>query len=136
MEPIELRPVGRVSSPLKDRAEAPKQADEGAPQAWLELEDAIAGAALGIESGDRVVLITWLARAHRDVLQNHPRSDPANPLTGVFANRSPDRPNPIGLHEVEVAEIDGARIRVTGLEALDGTPILDIKAVLGPIETR
>ncbi len=136
MEPIELRPVGRVSSPLKDRAEAPKQADEGAPQAWLELEDAIAGAALGIESGDRVVLITWLDRAHRDVLQNHPRSDPANPLTGVFANRSPDRPNPIGLHEVEVAEIDGARIRVTGLEALDGTPILDIKAVLGPIETR
>ena len=87
-------------------------------------------------AGDRVVLITWLDRAHRDVLQNHPRSDPANPLTGVFANRSPDRPNPIGLHEVEVAEIDGARIRVTGLEALDGTPILDIKAVLGPIETR
>jgi len=129
-EPIELTPVGRVESPLTDLASAPKQGDEGAPEAWLVFEPAVLEALDGIGPGDEVIVLTWLDRGRRDVLKVHPRSDPARTPQGVFSTRSPDRPNPIGLHRVEVAEIDGARMRVRNLEALDGTPIVDVKPVL------
>lgn len=129
-ERIELEPIGWVESPLADPATAPKQGDEGAPDAWLVLgANAIEGLE-GIEPGDEIVVLAWLDRARRDVLKVHPRGDPSRPAQGVFATRSPDRPNPIGLHRVEVAEIDGNRLRVRRLEALDGTPILDLKPVL------
>jgi tRNA-Thr(GGU) m(6)t(6)A37 methyltransferase TsaA len=128
---IELRPIGRVESSLTDLAAAPKQADEDAPAAWLVVDAEFAEALDGIAPGDRLVVLTWLDRADRTVLRVHPRSDPARPLQGVFATRSPDRPNPIGLHDVTVAAVDGARVHVDGLEALDGTPILDLKPVLG-----
>jgi tRNA-Thr(GGU) m(6)t(6)A37 methyltransferase TsaA len=136
MDRIELRPVGRVASTLRDPDAAPKQADEGASEAWLELDEEMEPAASGLRPGDRIVVITWLDRADRDTTQVHPRGDESRPLTGVFATRSQHRPNPVGLHETEVAELDGARIRVTELEALDGTPVLDVKPVIGSIETR
>jgi tRNA-Thr(GGU) m(6)t(6)A37 methyltransferase TsaA len=136
MDPVELRPVGRVSSELTDSDAAPKQPDEGAPGAWLVLEDGFAPAAADLRPGDRVIVLTWLDRANRETLQVHPRDDATNPLTGVFATRSQDRPNPIGLHETEIAEVEGTRIRVTALEALDGTPVLDVKPVIGSVETR
>jgi tRNA-Thr(GGU) m(6)t(6)A37 methyltransferase TsaA len=126
-----LRPVGRVESPLVDRESAPKQADEGAPGAWLVLDPDVAEAARDLQLGAEVIVLTWLDRADRHVLVVHPRGDQDNPLTGVFSTRSPDRPNPIGLHTVEIVEIDGTRVRVSHLEALDGTPIVDIKPVLG-----
>ena len=128
--------MGRVVSPLEDLDEAPRQGDEGAPEAWIEFDPEIAPAAAQLERGEHLVLLTWLDRADRDVLQVHPRDDPNRPLTGVFSTRSPDRPNPVGLHDVEVLEVDGARIRVSGLEALDGTPVLDVKPQLGRAETR
>ena len=128
--------MGRVVSPLEDLDEAPRQGDEGAPEAWIEFDPEIAPAAAQLERGEHLVLLTWLDRADRDVLQVHPRDDPNRPLTGVFSTRSPDRPNPVGLHDVEVLEVDDARIRVSGLEALDGTPILDVKPQLGRAETR
>jgi tRNA-Thr(GGU) m(6)t(6)A37 methyltransferase TsaA len=109
--------------------EAPRQGDEGAPDAWIELEPDILDALKGVQTGDRVVIITWLDRAEREVLTVHPRGDASRQSAGVFATRSHHRPNPIGLHPVGVLEIDGARIRVSGLEALDGTPVLDIKPV-------
>jgi tRNA-Thr(GGU) m(6)t(6)A37 methyltransferase TsaA len=133
---MELVAIGTVESPLTDRASAPKQGDEGAPDAWLVFEDRFAEALDGIVVGDDLLVLTWLDRAQRDVLRVHPRSNPANPEQGVFATRSPDRPNPIGLHRVRVAEIGGARVRVSDLEALDGTPILDVKPVLGRVEER
>ena len=127
----ELRPIAIVSSALTDPATAPKQGGEGAPDAWLEFEPAVAEALDGIRAGDRVIVLTWLDRARRDVLRVHPRDDVANPLRGVFGTRSADRPNPIGLHEVEVLAIDGLRVRVGPLEAIDGTPVVDVKPVLG-----
>ena len=127
---IELVPIGRVESPLTDPAEAPKQGDEGAPDAWLILDGGVVEGLDGIETGDEIIVLAWLDRARRDVLSVHPRGDLARRPQGVFSTRSPDRPNPIGLHRVEVAEIDGNRVRVHGLEALDGTPILDLKPVL------
>lgn len=130
MTEIEIKPVGRVESPLSDRAEAPKQGNEGAPEAWLVFEPELIDALHGIEVGDKILVFTWLDRGQRDVLQTHPRDDPANPVQGVFNTRSPDRPNPIGLHPVTVVAIDGARVLVSELEALDGTPILDVKPVL------
>jgi tRNA-Thr(GGU) m(6)t(6)A37 methyltransferase TsaA len=123
-------PLGTVRSPLEDPATAPKQGDEGAPDAWLVLEPSLVAGIDGIGAGDQVLILTWLDRASRDVLAVHPRGDRSRPAQGVFSTRSPDRPNPIGLHRVEVAEIDGNRLRVHGLEALDGTPILDLKPVL------
>jgi tRNA-Thr(GGU) m(6)t(6)A37 methyltransferase TsaA len=130
MKQIGLTPVGVVESPLIDRAAAPKQGNEGAPEAWLVLESDLVEALLGIEPGDEVLVFTWLDRSRRDVLQTRPRDDPANPIQGVFNTRSPDRPNPIGLHPVQVVSIEGPRVRVRNLEALDGTPILDIKPVI------
>ncbi len=128
---LELTPVGRVESPLTDPASAPKQGDEGAPDAWLVFDPAVLEALDGVRPGDEVMVLTWLDRARRDVLRVHPRGDVSRAQRGVFSTRSPHRPNPIGLHRVEVASIDGARIRVRNLEAVDGTPILDVKAVLG-----
>jgi tRNA-Thr(GGU) m(6)t(6)A37 methyltransferase TsaA len=133
---VKLRAIGVIRSPLRALADAPRQGSEGAPDAWLELEPAYADALLGIAPGDDVVVITWLHRADRNILQVHPRNEPQNPLAGVFVTRSPDRPNPIGLHEVDVVEIDDTRIRVRNLEAVHGTPIVDIKPLLGPINER
>ena len=127
---FELEPIGWVESPLTDAATAPKQGDEGAPDAWLVFEPTVADGLQHIRPGDRMIVLTWLDRARRDVLRVHPRDDVANPKQGVFNTRSADRPNPVGLHEVEVAAIDGLRFRVRNLEALDGTPIVDVKPVL------
>jgi tRNA-Thr(GGU) m(6)t(6)A37 methyltransferase TsaA len=127
---LEVIPIGAVESPLTDPASAPKQGHEGAPDAWLVFEPAVLEGLQDIRPGDRVIVLTWLHRARRDVLRVHPRDDVANPKQGVFNTRSADRPNPIGLHEVEVLSIDGPRVRVRNLEAVDGTPILDVKPVL------
>ena len=127
---MELRPVAIVESPLRTRAEAPKQGTEGAPDAWLAFSEDVADAVADVAVGDRLILLTWLDRADRSVQRVHPRDDPATPLTGVFSTRSPDRPNPIGLHEVTVREVDGLRVRVSDLEAIDGTPVVDVKPVL------
>jgi tRNA-Thr(GGU) m(6)t(6)A37 methyltransferase TsaA len=133
---FETRAIGAVESALTDSAAAPKQGDEGAPDAWLVFEPGVIEALEGTQPGDRVIVLTWLDRARRDILQVHPRDDPRNPMRGVFATRSADRPNPIGLHEVEVLSIERERLRVRGLEAIDGTPILDLKPVLGPRASR
>ena len=133
---MELVEVGRVESPLRDREAAPKQGDEGAPDAWLVFHDEVAGAARDLQPGDDLLVLTWLHEADRDVLRVHPRSDLSRPATGVFATRSPDRPNPIGLHRVTVLEVDGTRWRVADLEALDGTPVVDVKPVLGGVGER
>jgi tRNA-Thr(GGU) m(6)t(6)A37 methyltransferase TsaA len=125
-----MRPVGSVQSRLTDPASAPKQGDEGAPDAWLAFDPAVVEALGGIRVGDEVIVITWLDRASRDVLRVHPRGDVSRPEEGVFNTRSPHRPNPIGLHRVEVLSIEGPRVRVRNLEALDGTPIVDVKPVL------
>jgi len=125
-----LVPIGVVSSPLTDPAAAPKQGSEGAPDAWLVLEPGVAAGLDGMRPGDEIIVVTWLHRARRDILRVHPRDDPSNPERGVFTTRSADRPNPIGLHRVEVAAIDGTRVRVRGLEAVDGTPVVDLKPVL------
>lgn len=129
----DVRPIGRVESPLTDPATAPKQGHEGAPDAWLVLEPYVVAGLDGIGPGDQVIVLTWFDRADRDVLQVHPRDDPANPVQGVFNTRSADRPNPVGLHPVEVVAIDGNRLLVRPLEAVDGTPIIDIKPVIGPL---
>ncbi|PVZ13269.1 tRNA (N6-threonylcarbamoyladenosine(37)-N6)-methyltransferase TrmO [Actinomycetospora cinnamomea] len=131
MDTIEIRPIGHVESTLTDLADAPKQADEGAPEAWLVLHDGLQAAAADIHPGDGLVVVTWLHEADRDVLVVHPRSDTTRPLTGVFSTRSPARPNPLGLHPVTVLGVDGLRIHVDALEAVDGTPIVDVKSDLG-----
>jgi tRNA-Thr(GGU) m(6)t(6)A37 methyltransferase TsaA len=126
-----LRAIGAVRSSLRDPRDAPNQAFEGAPEAFLEIDAAFAPALHLVTAGEDLVLLTWLHRADRSVLQTHPRGDPAAPLTGVFATRSPDRPNPIGLHRVTVTAVESpTRLRVGALEAVDGTPILDLKAVM------
>jgi tRNA-Thr(GGU) m(6)t(6)A37 methyltransferase TsaA len=130
MAPYELEPIGWVESPLTDRATAPKQGNEGSPEAWLSFDARVSDALFGLQVGDDVLVLTWLDRARRDVLQVHPRGNPANAIQGVFNTRSPDRPNPIGLHRVRIVAIEGLRIRVRDLEALDRTPIVDIKPVL------
>lgn len=128
--PIVLEPIGRVESPLVDRDAAPRQGDEGAPDAWLVFEPSAREGLRGLEAGMEVIVLTWLDRARRDVLRVHPRGDQSRPETGVFGTRSPDRPNPVGLHRVTILSIDGLRMRVRDLEALDGTPIVDVKPVL------
>lgn len=125
-----LEPIGFIRSTLRDASEAPRQGNEGAPDAWLEVDAAYARALMGIEEGDDVIVITFFHLAQRDVLQVHPRGDRANPLAGVFATRSPHRPNPLGLHRVTVREIAGTRLRIGPIEAIDGTPVVDIKPVL------
>jgi tRNA-Thr(GGU) m(6)t(6)A37 methyltransferase TsaA len=127
---FELRPIGHVESALADLDDAPKQADEGAPDAWLVLDPALREAAGDIAPGDELVVITWLHESDRDVLVVHPRSDPSRPPTGVFSTRSPARPNPLGLHTVRVLAVDGTRIHVDALEAVDGTPVVDLKPTL------
>ena len=129
-EAPEIRPVGRVESPLTDPASAPKQGDEGAPEATIVIEPQFAPALDGIAAGDDVLVFTWLDRADRETLSVHPRGDSSRPRTGVFATRSPHRPNPIGLHRVRVLAIAADRLRVADLEALDGTPVLDLKPVM------
>ncbi|MEP7284366.1 MAG: tRNA (N6-threonylcarbamoyladenosine(37)-N6)-methyltransferase TrmO [Chloroflexota bacterium] len=126
----ELHPIGLIHSPIKRREDAPSQGGEGAPDAWLDINSAVAEGLEGIAPGDELIVITWFHKSQRDVLKLHPRWDITIPLTGVFATRSPDRPNPLGLHRVTVLEIDGARLRVGPIEAIDGTPIIDIKPVL------
>ena len=133
---IELEPIGVVESPITDRASAPKQGDEGAPDAWLVFAAAVAPGLDGIAAGDDLLVFTWLDRAARDVLRVHPRGDVARGEHGVFTTRSPDRPNPIGLHRVRVLAVDGTRLQVADLEALDGTPVVDVKPVLGRIDER
>lgn len=131
-----LRPIGVIESVLKARSEAPKQGSEGAPDAWLEVHAWAAEGLQGLVSGDQIIVITWFHRGRRDVLQVYPRSDRRNPLTGVFATRSPDRPNPLGLHPVVVRAIEGNRLRIGPIEAIDGTPVIDIKPVLRPTSQR
>jgi tRNA-Thr(GGU) m(6)t(6)A37 methyltransferase TsaA len=131
-----IRPIGWVESPLVERDAAPHQGDEGAPDAWLVLDPAMRPALRDLTVGTVVIVLTWLDRADRDVLVVHPRGDQESPLRGVFSTRSPDRPNPIGLHHVEIVAIDDTRMRVRNLEALDGTPVVDIKPVLGPVGER
>ena len=131
-----IEPIGVIRSELTDLEAAPRQGDEGAPQAWLELTPEAAPGLVGIAVGDELIVLTWLHLAQRDVLQTHPRGDISRPLTGVFATRSPHRPNPIGLHRVTVVEVAGQRLRVTPLEAIDGTPIVDMKSVLGVVGDR
>ena len=127
---FEVRPIGWVSSDLKDLDSAPRQADEGAPEAWLVFEPEMSEGLQSLKSGDHVVVLTWLDRARRDILRVHPRGDASRPLEGVFSTRSPHRPNPIGLHPVEITAIEGMRLRVRHLEALDGTPVIDVKPIL------
>jgi tRNA-Thr(GGU) m(6)t(6)A37 methyltransferase TsaA len=133
---MELVAIGHVESPLKARDDAPKQGDEGAPDAWLVFAHEVAEGLDGIAVGDELLVFTWLDRALRDVLRVRPRGNPANAEQGVFSTRSPDRPNPIGLHRVTVLELAGARVRVDQLEALDGTPIVDLKPLLRTVDER
>jgi tRNA-Thr(GGU) m(6)t(6)A37 methyltransferase TsaA len=133
---MNLVAIGTVESPLTDRASAPKQGDEGAPEAVLAFEEGVADGLDGIGVGDELLVLTWFDRASRDVLKVFPRGDVSRGEHGVFTTRSPDRPNPIGLHRVKVLAVDGTRMRVADLEALDGTPVLDVKPVLGGIDER
>jgi tRNA-Thr(GGU) m(6)t(6)A37 methyltransferase TsaA len=132
----EVRPVGWVESPLTERAQAPRQGDEGTPPAWLVFEPAFTEAIRDLRAGQEIMVLTWLDRADRDVLVTRPRDDPPRPMTGVFSTRSPDRPNPIGLHRVRITAVDGLRVQVHGLEALDGTPVIDVKPVLDKTAER
>ena len=129
---FEVKLIGRVESSLTDLESAPRQPDEGAPEAWLVFQPEVVEGLSSIRSGDDVIVITWLDRARRDVLRVHPRGDANRAPEGVFSTRSPHRPNPIGLHRVEITAIDGCRLRVRSLEALDGTPIIDVKPILAP----
>ncbi len=132
----QLRPIGVVRSSLGSLDDAPNQGDEGAPDADLVLDPGVAEAVADLTVGDEILVLTWLHRARRDTLAVHPRGDERRPLTGVFATRSPDRPNPIGLHRVTILDVTGTTLHVHGLEAIDGTPILDLKPVLGSIDLR
>jgi tRNA-Thr(GGU) m(6)t(6)A37 methyltransferase TsaA len=132
----EIMPIGWVESPLTERAQAPRQGDEGAPPAWLVFEPEIEEAVRDIRPGTEVLVLTWLDRARRDVLVTRPRDDPQREPLGVFSTRSPDRPNPVGLHRVQVVAVEGLRILVHGLEAIDGTPLVDVNPVLGGVAER
>jgi tRNA-Thr(GGU) m(6)t(6)A37 methyltransferase TsaA len=135
-QPYEVVPIGWVESPLADLAQAPCQGDECAPPAWLVFDPLVSEGIRDLQAGERIIVLTWLDRARRDELSTHPRGDPNNPLLGVFSTRSPNRPNPIGLHRVQILAVEGLRILVSDLEALNGTPILDVKPVLDPVEER
>lgn len=127
---LQLHPIGVIRSALKVRSAAPRQASEGAPDAWIEINTPFLQALDGVKTGDAIIVLTWLHQARRETLKVRPRSDPRNPITGVFATRSPDRPNPIGLHQVTVRRVTKKRLRVGPIEAIDGTPVIDIKPVL------
>jgi tRNA-Thr(GGU) m(6)t(6)A37 methyltransferase TsaA len=131
-----VKPIGRIESPLVDLASAPRQGDEGAPEAYLVFDPAVRDGLSDLAAGTEVLVFTWLDRASRDVLTVHPRGDTSRPQEGVFTTRSPHRPNPIGLHRVAIIAVEDLRVRVGGLEAIDGTPILDVKPVLGPPDER
>jgi tRNA-Thr(GGU) m(6)t(6)A37 methyltransferase TsaA len=133
-ENAQLRPIGVIRSTIKSRSEAPRQGTEGAPDVWLEVHRFAAEAMDGLSMGDEIIVVTWLHRARRNVMKVHPRSDPQRRLTGVFATRSPDRPNPLGLHPVTIRRIVKNRLRVGPIEAIDGTPVVDIKPVLCKIQ--
>ncbi|MEU8222309.1 tRNA (N6-threonylcarbamoyladenosine(37)-N6)-methyltransferase TrmO [Kribbella sp. NPDC048915] len=133
---MQLHQVGRVESPLRNRDDAPRQGDEGAPTAWVVFDESVRDALGDVAVGDELILITWFDRADRDVQTVHPRNDLTRPPTGVFSTRSPDRPNPVGLHRVSVIARDGLRVQVSHLEALDGTPVVDVKPVLGDVDDR
>jgi tRNA-Thr(GGU) m(6)t(6)A37 methyltransferase TsaA len=126
----EVRPIGLIRSQIKKRSQAPKQGSEGAPDAWLEVRPSVLEGLEGLVVGDEIIIITWLHQAQREVLKVHPRSDRRRPLTGVFATRSPDRPNPVGLHRVTVRRIEKNRLRIGPIEVIDGTPVVDIKPAL------
>jgi tRNA-Thr(GGU) m(6)t(6)A37 methyltransferase TsaA len=130
MADLELRPIGRVASSLTDLAAAPKQGREGAPEAVIVVEPWAAEGLDGLHAGDRVIVLTWLDRSGRDDLRVHPRDDLGAPMRGVFSTRSASRPNPIGLHEVELLDVEGTRLRVRPLEAVDGTLVVDLKPVI------
>ena len=134
--PLIVKPIGRVSSTLTDRSTAPRQGDEGAPDAWIEIAADVADGIQNLRPGEEIIVLTWLDRARREILLVHPRRRVDMPAVGVFSTRSPDRPNPIGLHQVTILGIDGCRLHVSNLEALDGTPVVDIKPLLGPISKR
>jgi tRNA-Thr(GGU) m(6)t(6)A37 methyltransferase TsaA len=125
-----LHPIGVIRSPLRHRMDAPKQGDEGAPDAWLEIRSPVAEGLHGIVAGDEIIVITWLHQGQRDVLKVHPRKDRTKPAMGVFATRSPDRPNPLGLHPVTVRRIEPGRLLVGPIEAIDGSPVVGIKPIL------
>ena len=129
-----LRTIGILRSPLSSRRDAPRQGVEGAPDAWIDVRPWAAKGLEGLTAGDEILVVTWLHRARRDVLRVRPRSDRRNPMAGVFATRSPDRPNPLGLHRVTIREIHADRLRVGPIEAVDGTPVVDLKPVLGRSE--
>jgi len=129
-EDFSLQPIGHIRSTLRALGDAPRQGSEGAPDAWLEVKLELARALHGLAAGDEVIVITWLHRADRAVLEVHPRGDQAAPLAGVFATRSPHRPNPLGLHRVIIREIAGTRLRIGPIEAIDGTPVVDVKVIL------
>jgi tRNA-Thr(GGU) m(6)t(6)A37 methyltransferase TsaA len=126
----QFRPIGVIRCTIKSRSKAPKQDAEGAPDAWLEVRSFAAQALDGLRAGHHIIVLTWFHGARRDVLKVHPRSDPRRQLTGVFATRSPDRPNPVGLHPVTVRKVVKNRLRIGPIEAIDGTPVIDIKPVL------
>jgi tRNA-Thr(GGU) m(6)t(6)A37 methyltransferase TsaA len=131
-----VRPIGRVQSPLISTADAPRQGDEGAPDAYLVLHPEVQAGLDGVVVGDEIIILTWLHEADRTVLRVHPRGDLSRPEAGVFSTRAPSRPNPIGLHRVRVLDIDGVRVHVSALEAIDGTPVIDLKPTLSSIEER
>jgi tRNA-Thr(GGU) m(6)t(6)A37 methyltransferase TsaA len=133
---FQVQPVGRVASSITDVEDAPCQGDEGAPDAILVFDEDVAEAMADLRAGDEILVLTWLHRAQRDVLSVHPRGDERRPVQGVFSTRSPDRPNPIGLHRVRVLSVDGTHVTVSDLEAVDGTPVVDVKPVLEPLGER
>lgn len=134
--PFVVEPIGVIHSELTERKNAPRQGDKGGYEAWLELEPRVLPGLLGVSAGDEVIILTWLHLAQRDVLQVHPHSDGNRPLKGVFATRSPDRPNPIGLHRVSVLAVDGTRLRIAPIEVVDGTPVIDMKIVRTSVDDR
>jgi tRNA-Thr(GGU) m(6)t(6)A37 methyltransferase TsaA len=129
---MQLRPIGVIRSTIKKRSEAPKQGSEGAPDVWLDLKQFAIPGLGGLLAGQEIIVVTWLHKARRDVLKVHPRSDPSRQLMGVFATRSPDRPNPLGLHQVTIREVTKHRLRIGPMEAIDATPVVDVKPVLCP----
>ena len=132
----EVRPVAWVESPLRDRAQAPRQGFLGSPPAWLTVEPDVAEGIRDLRPGDQVIVLTWLDRGRRDELATVPGDNPTGPSRGVFSTRSPNRPNPIGLHRTKIIAVEGLRIQVSELEALDGTPVIDIKPVIDPVAER